>query len=105
MFQGNRGPSKDVQAKYDEILGWISNMVKGGYIAGTSFMTLADLSVMANYASLRNFGSVDTKKWAFIEAWFQRCKQQVPKYDEVCGMGADIHGTAYKKSKSANNRK
>lgn len=79
-------------------------MVKRGYAAGTSEMTLADLCFMATYSTLRNLGSVDTRKYSFIEAWFQRCKQQIPHYQEVCGKGAESFGDMYKKAKAANNR-
>ena len=49
-------------------------------------------------------GSVDTRQYPFIEAWFQRCKQQIPNYEEVCGKGAQSFGDMYKKAKAANNR-
>ena len=50
-------------------------------------------------------GSVDTKKYPFIEAWFLRCKQHIPNYEVVCGQGAQSFGDLYKKAKAANIRR
>ena len=104
MMQGSKAPSQVLQDKYHEVLGWVSNMAKSGYVAGTSNMTLADISFVATYSSIKAMGSVDTRKYPFIEAWFIRCKQQIPKYQEVCGEGAEMLGGVYKKSKAINNR-
>ena len=49
-------------------------------------------------------GSIDTRKYAFVEAWFKRCQLQIPNYQKVCGHGAEIFGDWYRSSKAANNR-
>ena len=50
-------------------------------------------------------GSVDTRQYPFIEAWFQRCKTHIPNYEQVCGEGAQSFGDMYKKAKAANVRR
>ena len=100
MFDGAKGPSDETRKKYDEVLKWITNSVKSGFVASKDHMTLADLSFVATYSTLRATGSVDTRKFAFNEAWFKRCQQQIPDYHEACGRGADVFGDFYRAARA-----
>ena len=105
VHNGSRGPSQELSDKYSEILAWITDMVKSGYVAGTAEMTLADVSLLTTFACLKALGWLDsTRSYPFIEAWARRCKQQIPHYEEVCGHALEALGTRYKQSKAANNR-
>lgn len=104
MFRGGKGLSEELAAKYAEVLGWVNKMVKSGYVAGTEQMSLADLSLVSTFSTLKHLGSIDTRKYPFIEAWYQRCKQQIPNFHEACGLGAENFGDMYRKAKAANNR-
>lgn len=79
-------------------------MVKSGYVAGTKEMTLADVSLLTTFVCLKALGSVDTRAYPFVEAWAQRCKQQLPRYEEVCGHAMEALGSLYKQSKATNGR-
>jgi len=105
LFEGCKGPNKELEDKYVEVLGWVTAMVKRGYVADTDHVTLADLSFVSTFSTLKAMGSVDTKKYPFIEAWFLRCKQHIPNYEVVCGQGAQSFGDLYKKAKAANIRR
>jgi glutathione S-transferase len=104
QLQGSKAASKENMEKYDEVLKWVAAMVKSGYVAETPHMTLGDIVMVASYATLKGLGSVDTRKYPFVEAWFQRCKQQILDYEKACGEGAVLFGSWYKQSKAANIR-
>ena len=104
VHHGSRGPSKELSIKYSEILTWITDMVKSGYVAGTKEMTLADVSLLTTFVCLKALGSVDTRAYPFVEAWAQRGKQQLPRYEEVCGHAMEALGSLYKQSKATNGR-
>ena len=53
MFEGSIGPNKEAKAKYVEVLGWVTAMVKKGFVAGTPDVTLADLSFVSTFATLK----------------------------------------------------
>ena len=53
LFEGSKGPNKELEAKYVEVLGWVTAMVKKGYVAGTADVTLADLSFVSTFATLK----------------------------------------------------
>ena len=53
MFEGSIGPSKELKAKYVEVLGWVAVMVKKGFVAGTPDVTLADISFVSTFSTLK----------------------------------------------------
>ena len=53
LFEGSIGPNKELKAKYVEVLGWVTAMVKKGYVAGTPDVTLADLSFVSTFSTLK----------------------------------------------------
>ena len=53
MFEGSKGPTKELEDKYVEVLGWVTAMVKRGYVADTDHVTLADLSFVSTFSTLK----------------------------------------------------
>ena len=53
MFGGDK-PGQDKVDKLKEVLGWVNDFVADDkFAAGTSQMTLADISLLATYSSLK----------------------------------------------------
>ena len=65
MFDCAKGPSEETRKKYDEVLKWITNSVKSGFVASKDPMTFVNLSIVATYSRLRATGSADTRKIRF----------------------------------------
>lgn len=101
VFGAKESP-KSATDKYQEILGWVTSMVRGGFVAGTPQMTIADISMVSTYSTLKELGVIDTRTYPFLEAWFQRCKQQIPHYNKTNAEGAEAMGLWYKRTKVAN---
>ena len=59
---GAKSVSKETLEKYDEVLKWVTTMVKPGFVAGTTYMTLADISFMATYSTLKAIGKFIEKR-------------------------------------------
>jgi len=81
-----------------EILGWFEGFVKDGkFSAGTAYLTIADLSLLATYSTMKacKIPGVDLAQYRGVEAWYQKCVKQVPNYEKVCGEGAAMWGGAY----------
>ena len=53
LFEGSKGPNKELEDKYVEVLGWVTAMVKRGYVADTDHVTLADLSFVSTFSTLK----------------------------------------------------
>ena len=53
LFEGSKGPTKELEDKYVEVLGWVTAMVKRGYVADTDHVTLADLSFVSTFSTLK----------------------------------------------------
>ena len=53
LFEGSKGPTKELEDKYVEVLGWVTAMVKRGYVADTDHLTLADLSFVSTFSTLK----------------------------------------------------
>ena len=53
LFEGSKGPNKELEDKYVEVLGWVTTMVKRGYVADTDHVTLADLSFVSTFSTLK----------------------------------------------------
>ena len=60
MFKGAKNPSQELLEKYQEVLKWVTAMVKSGYVAGTPYLTLADILFVSTFASIKAFRSIDT---------------------------------------------
>lgn len=98
------GPAKNIDAdkmtRLHEVLGWMKELLKDGFAAGTN-MTLADLSLMATTSALIASEIVDMKKYPEIMAWYDRCMKQIPNYNKVCGEGGNMFGAMFKKAFAA----
>jgi len=93
-------PEKKHWDKLTEVLGWVDGFVAGGkMVAGTEQMTLADLAMMATYATLKECELTDLSKYTNIEAWFAKCQKLVPNYEKANGEGATAFGNWVKGSK------
>ena len=67
-----------------EILGWLEEFVKNGkFSAGTENLTIADLSLLVTYSTMKAFRipGLDLVQYRVIEAWYQRCVKQNPNYE------------------------
>ena len=63
-------------------------------MAGTDRLTLADISLVSTYSSVRALGNdvVDCGLYPELEAWFDRAVRQIPNYEAACGEGASQYG-------------
>ena len=87
-----------------EILGWFEGFLKGGkFSAGTEYLTIADLSLLATYSTMKacRIPGLDLAQYRGIEAWYQRCVKQIPNYEKACGEGAAMWGGAYQANLAA----
>eukprot|EP00088_Acartia_fossae_P047816 TRINITY_DN5195_c0_g1_i1.p1 TRINITY_DN5195_c0_g1~~TRINITY_DN5195_c0_g1_i1.p1 ORF type:complete len:222 (+),score=77.57 TRINITY_DN5195_c0_g1_i1:52-717(+) len=99
MFGGPE-PEQKHWDRLAEVLGWVNDFVKGGkYVAGTDHLTIADLSILATYATLKAAGITELDKYPELEAWFTRCSAEVPNYDKSNGEGAQGFGEFFKAAK------
>ena len=100
MFETGVKPGQDKSDKFQEVMGWMNDFVAGDkFAAGTSQMTIADLSLLATYSSIRaagDIGGVKLSNYANIEAWYQKCIKLVPNYEKANGAGATEFGEYYK---------
>lgn len=97
-------PGQDKVDKLKEALGWVNDFVADEkFAAGTSQMTLADISLLATYSSLKacgNVGGIDLTTYTNIKAWFEKCVKLIPNYEKVNGEGATAFGNIYNSKSS-----
>ena len=74
MFEGSIGPNKEVKAKYLEVLGWVTAMVKKGFVAGTPDVTLADLSFVSTFATLKVNSRLFVCDWGGVDRLYQEAR-------------------------------
>ena len=84
----------------NEVLKTVSSLVRGGFVGSKANMTVADLAFMATYSTLRACKLVDHKSFWYVEAWFKRCKNQIPRYDHCNGKGAKDFGKIIRERKA-----
>jgi len=90
-------PAQKEFDKLDEVLGWINDWVSDDkFSAGTTEMTLADISLMATFSTLKASEAHDTSKYTEIEKWFTKCQALIPNYEKANGEGAEFFGNWYK---------
>ena len=85
--------------KFKEVLGWMNDFVADDkFAAGTSQMTIADISLLATYSTIKaaDIAGVDLAEYANTEAWFNKCCKLVPNYEKANGEGAAAFGGFYK---------
>ena len=100
MFETGETPGQDKVDKFKEVMGWMNDFVAGDkFAAGTNQMTLADISLLATYSTIRaagGIGGVDVSTYPKIEAWYKKCIKLVPNYEKANGEGATEFGEYYK---------
>ena len=78
-----------------EALRWTADFVsQTGWVAGTDRLTLADISFVSTYSSVRALGNdiVNWSNYSELEAWFDRAVREIPNYEAACGEGASQYG-------------
>jgi len=97
MMFGAPKPDETTFKKFDEVLAWANDFVKPtGYVAGTDHMTLADISFLATYSTVKATGYFDLEKYEDLNAWFEKIKGEVPEYESANGQGATDFGSWFK---------
>jgi len=87
IFGGNPAGKKE-HDKLKEVLGWMDDFVKdGAFAAGTAKITLADISLLASYTTMKECG-VDLAPYKNMSAWAARCTALIPNYQKANGVGA-----------------
>eukprot|EP00088_Acartia_fossae_P054973 TRINITY_DN6368_c0_g4_i1.p1 TRINITY_DN6368_c0_g4~~TRINITY_DN6368_c0_g4_i1.p1 ORF type:complete len:233 (-),score=54.27 TRINITY_DN6368_c0_g4_i1:428-1096(-) len=91
-------PTQKEHDRLAEVLGWLNDhVVNGKFAAGTDELTIADVSLVATYSTLKACeGVYDHSKHPETEAWFEKCKTLIPNYEKACEKGANQFGYWYK---------
>ena len=99
MFGIGATPGENEQKRFDEVMGWVQDFIKPtGYVAGTSYLTLADLAFLATYSTVDATGHFDLSAYPAVNAWFEKVKGEVPNYEGSCGQGAASFAGLYTKA-------
>ena len=104
------GPAKEASPasleRLHEVLGWVRDFVKPtGYIAGTDYLTIADLAFVASFSSLLEGNQVDLTKYdPQLGDWFARCKAEIPNYQMANGEGGEQWGQLLQSKLKENNK-
>jgi glutathione S-transferase len=76
-----------------EAFAWFSDMVEPtGYVGGTSHVTVADLTFLGTYSSVKAIVKdtlIQLSDYPVLEMWYERVKAQVPNYAKACQEGTD----------------
>ena len=97
LFRKNEAPSESVFTDLKEVLLWIEDFVaETGYVTGLPHMTIADLSMLPIYTTLRSGNFVSDKEYPGLEKWVQSCKGQLKNFEKMNSAGADLAGGAFK---------
>ncbi len=68
-----------------------------GFVAGTSHLTVADISLAANVTTISTTGIVPLSDYPELPAWFGRVRASVPNYERANGEGANTFAEWYRK--------
>jgi len=102
MFRGEE-PGQEKFEKLKEVLGWLNDFVKDDkFSAGNEDLTIGDISLISTYSSLKaaELGDVDLSEFSNVEAWFDKCVELIPNYEQANGEGAAAFGEFYKSKAS-----
>ena len=98
-FAGKKEVPAFAKDKLKEAFGWLEGFVSGtGFIAGTSHMTLADISIYANYSTLATTekSMVDLDEYPALKSWADKMKTLIPNHEKSNQEGVDIFREFYK---------
>jgi len=96
LFFGVKTGEKE-QAELKEALGFLEGYLAGDkFSAGTDCLTVADLTLVATYASIEAAQIVDLSEYKNCNAWYAKCKGLIPNYEKANAEGAVKLGAFYK---------
>ncbi|ROT82553.1 glutathione S-transferase [Penaeus vannamei] len=81
-------PTQESLDQFHEALGWLDGFLgRGRFAAGTDHVTVADHVLVANVASFEAAGRLPGTRQK-VGAWLERCRKEMPGYEEANGRGA-----------------
>ena len=98
LFHGEK-VSEPARDKLKEALKWLEEFVKpSGFMAGTSSMTLADISIYAFYSTLETTKDVlvNLNDYPSLEAWSAKMKGLIPNYEKANQEGVQVFADFFK---------
>lgn len=95
MFRGEKTFNEEKLEKLHEALGWLNNFLAGHDFAVGNNITIADHILSASVETIRA-ANVDLKRHSNILPWLERCKSNMPGYDEINTAGANGWGEMFK---------
>jgi len=102
IMWGGPAAGPDKLEKLQEVLGWVDGFVADGkFAAGTDHMTLADISLLATYTTIKATEYIDLSEYKNAEAWLEKCKALIPNYEKANGEGAAQFGDWFKTKNTA----
>ncbi|XP_066999668.2 glutathione S-transferase 1 [Anabrus simplex] len=89
FFEGATSVSEDKKAQVLEALKILDGyLAPTGWVAGDN-LTIADIACLTNVSTYPGMG-FDLAPYKNVSAWLDRCRKQVPSYQEVNQVGVDI---------------
>ena len=99
MFGGPK-PGPEKMERFKEVMGWVNDFMKTtGYAAGTTKLTVADISFLATYSSAVATENFDLAPYVETNAWFEKVKSAIPNYEKANAEGAALFGGLFKSNK------
>jgi len=84
---GGATPDHSLLEPVREACGWMDNWLQGkNYFTGSNY-TVADLSLIASVSTMIEAG-FDISQWKNLSAWVERCRNNLPGYEEANHIGA-----------------
>ncbi|CAG0901497.1 unnamed protein product [Darwinula stevensoni] len=99
VFEGQTLDEEKLK-KCVEALGWLEEFIlkSGGKYCAGEHLTLADVAIVASVSTMEPVGLVDLSAYKNVRKWLERCKKEIPGYQEVSKDGIDSW-VKYAKSK------
>ncbi|XP_068082858.1 glutathione S-transferase 1-like isoform X2 [Anabrus simplex] len=89
FFEGAKSVSEDKKAEGFEALKILDGyLAPTGWVAGDN-LTIADIACLTHVSTYPAMG-FDLAPYKNVSAWLDRCRKQVPSYQEVNQVGVDI---------------
>jgi len=92
MFRGEEKPNPEKLEKLKEAFGYLDSYIDGHNFAVGNSITIADHHLVASISTFVE-GGVDISGFPNVAAWFERCKKEMPGYDEANAPGAKQFGS------------
>ena len=91
MFRGEKLDPEKLE-KLKEAFGYLNTYLDGHRFAVGNSITIADHALVASVSTFVETG-VDISGFPNISAWLERCKKEMPGYDEANVPGAKEFGS------------